>query len=100
NRLSAILNLCYSDIAVNLLRDLSSGPHRILIEFTCEFTKKYFGTKEAGATYIKAKNTFPFPEVIFDPSLVFSPHVAFLGLIFADNAFLAPSLTSARGLAS
>jgi Protein of unknown function (DUF3435) len=27
--------------------------------------------------------------------LILSPHVALLGLIFADNAFLAPSLTSA-----
>jgi Protein of unknown function (DUF3435) len=34
--------------------------------------------------------------VSYDPSLVLSPHVALLGLIFADNAFLAPSLTSAE----
>ncbi|KAH0563164.1 hypothetical protein GP486_002272 [Trichoglossum hirsutum] len=83
NRPSALLLLRYGDIAVNLLRDPSGGPHRILIEFT----KKYLGTKDA--------NTFVLPEIIFDPSLVLSPHVALLGLIFADNAFLAPSLTSA-----
>lgn len=47
NRPSALLKLRYGDIAVNLLRDPSGGPHRILIEFTCEFTKKYLGTKEA-----------------------------------------------------
>ncbi|KAH9206209.1 hypothetical protein DL95DRAFT_438970 [Leptodontidium sp. 2 PMI_412] len=47
NRPLALLKLRYSDIAVNLLRDPSGGPHRILIEFTCEFTKKYLGTKEA-----------------------------------------------------
>ena len=47
------------------------------------------------AAHIKARNTFPLPEIIFDPSLVLSPHVALLGLIFTDNAFLAPSLTSA-----
>ncbi|KAE8441375.1 hypothetical protein EG329_005002 [Mollisiaceae sp. DMI_Dod_QoI] len=87
NRPLALLKLRYSNIAVNLLRDPSSGPHRILIEFTCEFTKKYLGTKEA--------NTFVLPEIIFDPSLILSPHVDLLGLIFADNAFLAPSLTSA-----
>ncbi|KAF4628464.1 hypothetical protein G7Y89_g9685 [Cudoniella acicularis] len=34
--------------------------------------------------------------IIFNPSLVLSPHVALLGLIFADRAFLAPSLTSAK----
>ncbi|KAF8855964.1 C2H2 finger domain protein [Acephala macrosclerotiorum] len=88
NRPSALLKLRYGDIAVNLLRDPSGGPHRILIEFTCEFTKKYLGTKDA--------NTFVLPEIIFDPSLILSPHVALLGLIFADNAFLAPSLTSAE----
>ncbi|CZR69582.1 uncharacterized protein PAC_19482 [Phialocephala subalpina] len=47
NRPSALLKLRYGDIAVNLLRDPSGGPHRILIEFTCEFTKKYLGTKES-----------------------------------------------------
>jgi hypothetical protein len=47
------------------------------------------------AAYIEARNTFPLPEIIFDPSLILSPHVALLGLVFADNAFLAPSLTSA-----
>jgi hypothetical protein len=39
---------------------------------------------------------FLLPEIIFNPSLVLSPHVALLGLIFANNAFLAPSLTSAE----
>jgi hypothetical protein len=47
------------------------------------------------AAYREARNTFPLPEVIFDPSLILSPYVALLGLVFADNAFLAPSLTSA-----
>jgi hypothetical protein len=47
NRPSALLSLCYSDIAVTLLRGPSNGPHRILIEFTCEFTKKYLGTEES-----------------------------------------------------
>jgi hypothetical protein len=47
NRPSALLKLRYGDIAVNLLRDPGGGPYRILIEFTCEFTKKYLGTKEA-----------------------------------------------------
>ena len=47
NRPSALLKLRYGDMAVNMLRDPGSGPHRILIEFTCEFTKKYLGTKEA-----------------------------------------------------
>jgi hypothetical protein len=41
------LKLRYGDIAMNLLRDPNGGPYRILIEFTCEFTKKYLGSKEA-----------------------------------------------------
>jgi hypothetical protein len=41
------LKLRYRDIAMNLLRDPNGGPYRILIEFTCEFTKKYLGSKEA-----------------------------------------------------
>lgn len=46
NRPSALLKLRYGDITVNLLWDPGGGPHRILIEFTCEFTKKYLGTKD------------------------------------------------------
>jgi hypothetical protein len=44
---SALLNLCYRHIVVTLLRDPNGGPHRILIEFTCEFTKQYLGMKDA-----------------------------------------------------
>jgi hypothetical protein len=39
---------------------------------------------------------FILPEIIFDLSLILSPHIALLGLIFADNAFLALSLISAK----
>jgi uncharacterized protein DUF3435 len=45
-----------------------------------------------------ASNTFPVPEVIYDPSLIFSPHVILLGLIFDNQAFAAPSLTSPERL--
>ena len=48
------------------------------------------------ATNKKARNTFPLLEIIYDPSLILSPHVALLGLILADDAFLAPNLTSAE----
>jgi hypothetical protein len=41
-------------------------------------------------------NTFSLPEIIVDPSLILSPHVALLGFILADEAFLAPKLTSAE----
>ena len=38
---------------------------------------------------------FLLPKIIFNLSLILSPHVALLGLIFANNAFLALSLTLA-----
>jgi hypothetical protein len=46
NRPLVLLNLRYGNIVVTLLRDPNSGPYRLLIEFTCEFTKKYLGTKD------------------------------------------------------
>ncbi|KAJ5938275.1 hypothetical protein N7466_001409 [Penicillium verhagenii] len=79
NRPQAILDLRYRHIQVSLLRDPQGGPHRIVIEFTFEFTKEWLGAKEA--------NTYILPEIIFDPSLVLSPHVFLLGLLFADRAF-------------
>ena len=48
------------------------------------------------ATNIEARNTPMLLKIIFNPSLVLSPHVALLSFIFADNAFLAPSLTLAK----
>jgi hypothetical protein len=37
---------------------------------------------------------FVLPEIIFDLSLILSLYVALLGLIFANNTFLAPSFIS------
>jgi hypothetical protein len=50
------------------------------------------------ATHVDDKNTFPIPEIIFDLSLILSLHVLLLGLIFADDAFAAPNLTTAEQL--
>lgn len=47
NRPQAILNLRYRHIQVSLLRDPQGGPHRIVIEFTFEFTKEWLGSKDA-----------------------------------------------------
>jgi hypothetical protein len=47
NRPQAVLDLCYRHIVVSLLRDPEGGPHRILLEFTYEFTKQFLGMKEA-----------------------------------------------------
>ncbi|KAH8746819.1 hypothetical protein F5882DRAFT_312194, partial [Hyaloscypha sp. PMI_1271] len=86
NRSLALLKLRYCDIVVTLLRDPNSGPYRILIEFTYEFIKQFLSVKDT----IK----FVLPEIIFDPSLILSPYIFLLGLIFANGAFIAPNLRS------
>jgi hypothetical protein len=50
NRPQAVLDLCYRHVVVSLLRDPTGGPHRILLEFTYEFTKQFLGMKEAQVT--------------------------------------------------
>jgi hypothetical protein len=37
---------------------------------------------------LSRRNTYILPEIIFDPSLVLSPHIFLLGLLFADHAFV------------
>ncbi|PGG95045.1 hypothetical protein AJ79_10301 [Helicocarpus griseus UAMH5409] len=94
NRPQALLNLCYRHIKITLLKDPDGGPNNILIEFTIEFAKTFLGDKE--------ETTFIVPEIIFDPSLILSPHVILLGLLFADRAFASLDgeriITSARQL--
>jgi hypothetical protein len=45
NRSQAILYLIYRHIRVSLLQDPQGSPHRIVIEFTFEFTKGFLGTE-------------------------------------------------------
>ncbi|KAI2479406.1 DUF3435 domain containing protein [Pyrenophora tritici-repentis] len=90
NRPPALLGLCYRHIQVMLLRDPEGGPHRVLLEFTFEFTKEFLGIKDL--------NTFPLPEIMYDETLLFSPHVFLLGLLFCDRAFAAYNLTSPEEL--
>jgi Protein of unknown function (DUF3435) len=60
------------------------------------FPQMYSFLSYYSATYIEVRNTFPLPEIIFDPSLILSPHVVLLSPLLADEAFLALSLTSAE----
>jgi integrase len=46
-RPASVLKLRYGDIRVILARDPEGGPHKVLIQFTLEFTKTYLGTKDA-----------------------------------------------------
>ncbi|CCF41454.1 C2H2 finger domain-containing protein [Colletotrichum higginsianum] len=85
-RRRAIARLRFGDIRVVLARDPEGGPHKLLIRFTPKFTKEYLGAK--------AQNTYPIPETMFDDSLLLSPHVFLLGILFRHQAFRASSLTS------
>ncbi|KAF5520978.1 hypothetical protein CGCA056_v007802 [Colletotrichum aenigma] len=90
SRPEATLKLQFKDIKVSLARDPEGGPHRLLLRLTPEFTKTYLGEKE--------HKTYTIPETIFDPSLLLSPHVFLLGILFRHQAFRAPSLTSPHHL--
>lgn len=41
-----------------------------------------------------SSNTSPVPEIVYDPSLGFSPHLVLLSMIFVEQAFTTPSLAS------
>ena len=43
---------------------------------------------------------FPIPEIIYDPTLVLSPHVFLLGMLFKAQAFKSPSIDSPEKLYS
>jgi hypothetical protein len=49
-------------------------------------------TSKLIVTYIKARNIFIFPKIIFNSSLILSSYIILLGLIFTNNIFLASSL--------
>ncbi|EDN10985.1 predicted protein [Histoplasma mississippiense (nom. inval.)] len=86
NRKSAILNLRFKDLRVSLQRDPSGGPDLPTVEFSYEFTKKHLGLTQT--------NTFTLPEIIYEPSLILSPHIFLFGILFFFEAFSPPSLTS------
>jgi hypothetical protein len=46
NRPQSLLGLCYRHVQVTLLRDPKGSPHRVLLEFTFEFTKEFLGIKD------------------------------------------------------
>ncbi|EDN06475.1 predicted protein [Histoplasma mississippiense (nom. inval.)] len=90
NRKSAILALRYKDLRVSLQWDPNGGPHLPTVEFSYEFTKKHLGLTQT--------NTFILPEIIYDPSLILSPHNFLFGILFFFGAFKATNLTSMKKL--
>ncbi|RHZ58146.1 DUF3435 domain-containing protein [Aspergillus thermomutatus] len=79
SRPGALLNLRYRDLELTLIRHPDGGRPRLFIYLTPRFTKTFLGEKE--------ENTFPIPEIVFDPTLVLSPHVFLLGMLFRIQAF-------------
>ncbi|KAJ9480689.1 hypothetical protein VN97_g12850 [Penicillium thymicola] len=79
SRPGALLKLRFQDLKLTLVRDPNGGRPRLFIYLRPEFTKSFLGEKES--------NTFPIPEIIFDPTLVLSPHVFLLGMLFRIGAF-------------
>lgn len=46
------------------------------------------------------RNKFNIPEIIYDPTLILSPHTFLLGVLFKAQAFKSPSIVSPRQLYS
>ncbi|CAF9942110.1 MAG: hypothetical protein HETSPECPRED_005169 [Heterodermia speciosa] len=91
NRPSALLAVCYQHIKVTLLPDPDNREQpRVLIEIVFQHTKGYLGEKDA--------NEFGIPDVPNEPCLLLCPHITMLALLFSDQAFAAPSLTSPERL--
>ncbi|KAH6700000.1 hypothetical protein BKA61DRAFT_741052 [Leptodontidium sp. MPI-SDFR-AT-0119] len=77
--------LRYRHLKLTLIRDPDGGGRaRLFVELTPEFTKRYLGSKDM--------NEFKIPEIIYDPTLVLSPHVFLLGMLFKARAFKSPSI--------
>ncbi|KAF7587244.1 hypothetical protein BBP40_007516 [Aspergillus hancockii] len=90
NRLQALLSLQFKHLRFSIQRDPLGGPPIPLVEIRAVYVKQFLGTAQ--------HNNFPFPEIIDDPSLIFSPHVFLFGILFWLQAFEAPILTSMEDL--
>ncbi|ODH52419.1 hypothetical protein GX48_01482 [Paracoccidioides brasiliensis] len=91
NWLDALTQLRYHDLVLTLVRDPHSGTPRLCVVLITHFTKAFLGMKDV--------NTFRLPEIIYDPTLVLSPHV-FLGMLFHIEVFKSPSLKTPEQLYS
>jgi hypothetical protein len=49
---------------------------------------------------IPNRNTFPIPEIIYNPTLMLSPHIFLLGMLFKAQAFKSLSIDSLKRLYS
>ncbi|KAI1260377.1 hypothetical protein F5Y18DRAFT_432325 [Xylariaceae sp. FL1019] len=65
---------------------------KLLIRLSLEYTKSYLGPKAA--------NTFLIPEIIYDPSLLLSPYIFLLAILFRHRVFKSEALNNAPHLLS
>ncbi|THC95541.1 hypothetical protein EYZ11_004966 [Aspergillus tanneri] len=79
SRPKALLDLRYKDMVLTLIQYPEGGRPRLFIFLKSEFTKKFLRKK--------APNEFKIPEITFDPTLVLSPHVCLLGMLFYIKGF-------------
>ncbi|EQL28300.1 hypothetical protein BDFG_08919 [Blastomyces dermatitidis ATCC 26199] len=92
NRPDALTQLRYRDLELTLVWDPhSSAPHLfppLTALFLHELTNSPFS------------NTFWLPEIIYDPTLMLSPHVFLLGMLFHIQAFKSPGIRRPEDLYS
>ncbi|KAG6358154.1 hypothetical protein INS49_014038 [Diaporthe citri] len=86
SRPGCMLELKFKHIKILLIRDPNNpeGRPRLVTKLSLQFTKTYLGEK--------ATKSFTVPEIMYDPSLLLSPHVFLLAIIFRYKAFNSPSL--------
>ncbi|KAG4412166.1 hypothetical protein IFR04_014697 [Cadophora malorum] len=93
NRLEALIELRYRHLKLTLIRNPNGGGRpRIFIKLTPEFTKGFLGSKDV--------NEFKIPKIIYNPTLVLSPHVFLFGMLFKTCAFKSPSIDYPKRLYS
>ncbi|OJD22696.1 hypothetical protein ACJ73_05960 [Blastomyces percursus] len=85
SRPGALLELRYRDIGLSLIRDSEGGRPHLFIFLKPDITKRLLGKK--------APNEFKIPEIIYDPTLVLSPHVCLLSMFFFLGGFKRISTT-------
>ncbi|KAJ5443135.1 hypothetical protein N7445_004248 [Penicillium cf. griseofulvum] len=90
NRLHALLSLQFHHLRFSIQDNPDGGPPVLLVEIKSEHTKQFLGTSQI--------NNFPFPEIINDPSLVFSPYTFIFGILLWLQAFEVPTLSSMERL--
>ncbi|OJJ98566.1 hypothetical protein ASPACDRAFT_1881913 [Aspergillus aculeatus ATCC 16872] len=79
SRPETLLNLHYQNLILTLIYNPDGERPQLFIYLTPEFTKTFLGEKK--------QNTFSIPEIIFNPTLILSPHVFLLKMLFRIKTF-------------